>query len=474
MNQSCIIWPDEINDIVNATQSCKSLLHLELSKGNFSITECLQNVTTLKILNVSQCSGINDDKAKELSTVISKNSSLVSLDISHNRLTTFGATQIAKALQSVTTLQTFVLNNCEITDEAAKHIATAISYNPQLTELNISWNKLSGVGTSKIIQCLENCNQLQTIKFAACGVTSKETEAIATMLSDKTNLRELDISWNGLKADGITAIMKAICNISYLQVLKFNNCDITDKAAETIASTLVAYYTLMELTICHNDFSPSGVATVINSLQSTSTIKVLTTSNCLFDNSSDDIATAIGNNCGLVHLEIYHSHFTTHGARLFSRSFTNIHILQHLKLINCNITEEVAGEIATVLAQNKTIEHLDLSHNPLAAGVTEIVRVLLYNQILQVLILQSCSITDESAFDLVTFAKSTSLVEFDILQNQLTDNGSFIVAKGFMDSLTIKVLKIRDWYKIFHEGNYEDDNYVLDSLRGKHVSLHLE
>jgi len=472
MNKSSIIWPGEISSIVNEpTQSCKSLLHLELSNSNFPVTDYLQNVTTLKFLNISRCTGINNDNAKELSTLISKNSNLVSLDISHNE---FGAMQVAKALQSVTTLQTFILSNCEITDKAAKHIATAVSCNPQLTELNISWNKLSGVGTNKIVQSLKNCNQLQILKLSACGITSEETEAIANILSDKNNLKELDISWNGLKADGIIAIMKAISNISSLQVFKIDNCDITDKSAETIANTLTTFYTLMELTICHNDFSPCGVATLINSLQSTSTIKVLKASNCLFDSSSEDIAYAIGNSCGLVHLEMYHSHFTMCGARLLSRSFTNVHILQHLKLINCSITEEVAGEIAAILAHNKTIEHLDLSHNPLAAGVIEIVRILQYNQILQVFTLQSCGITDESAFDLATFAKSTSLVEFDMLQNSLTDRGAFIIAKGFMDSLSLKVLKIRDWYKIFQEGDYEDDNYILDILRGKNVSLHLE
>ena len=77
----------------------------------------------------------------------------------------------------------------------------------------------------------------------------------------------------------------------------------------------------------------------------------------------------------------------------------------------------------------------------------------------------------ESAFDLASFARSTSLVEFDILQNQLTDNGAFIVAKGFMDSLTLKVLKMKSWETVFREGLYEDEDYILNSLRQKDVSL---
>ena len=77
---------------------------------------------------------------------------------------------------------------------------------------------------------------------------------------------------------------------------------------------------------------------------------------------------------------------------MFSKGFMNVHTLRQLKLINCNITEEVVGEIITILANNKTIEHLDLSHNPLAVGVTEIVHVIRSHKILllQVLILQSC------------------------------------------------------------------------------------
>ena len=444
---------------------------LELSNSNLQVADLLNNSSTLEILKISKCSAVKDESSDELSVGISNNRRLVSLDASQNNLTAIGAINIAKALQSITTLQTLLVNNCSITDEVSEHIAAALTCNPLLTELDISWNKLTGHGTVKIIQSLSNHHFLSILKIASCGITANETEAMATFLHNRVNLIEIDISSNELNANGATDVLKAISTINYLQQLKIDNCGITDKAADSMAATLKQYKALTRLAICGNNFTVSHMQTIVSSLKALLTLKELRLSNCNLDDASGEIANVIGSNHGLLYLEMYRSHFSIQGASLFLKSFTNVCTLQHLKLINCSITEEVAGEIAAILAHNKTIEHLDLSHNPLAAGITKIIQTIQSHKILQVLILQSCEITDQSAFDLATFAKSTSVVEFDMLRNELTANGAFIIAKGFMDSLTLKVLKMQSWGAVFREGLYEDEDYILNSLKQKDVSL---
>ena len=270
-------------------------------------------------------------------------------------------------------------------------------------------------------------------------------------------------------------VFSALSNITALQVFKADNCAITDAAADVTATALTKLYTLTELSIHENYFSASCMKKIIKKLKTILTLKVITLSNCLFDDASGETADAIGSNCGLIHLEIYSSKFTKRGASLFSRNFVNIHILQHLKLVKCNITEEVAGEIAVILAHNKIIEHLDLSHNPLGAGVKEIVNVLQYNQMLQVLKLHSCGINDELAHDLASFAKVTPLKELDMLQNQLSAYGAVVIAEGFKDSSTLKLLKLKDWRSVYYEEKYADEeNYLLNIFRYKKVLIIFE
>jgi len=459
-------WLD-VKDFYNNAPDI-NFLCLELSNSNFEAASLLHNVSTLETLNISQSSTTKDENSDELSVEISNNKRLASLDVSQNNLTAIGAIKIAKALQSITTLQTFLANNCNLTDETSEDIAAALTCNPLLTELDISWNKLTGGGTVKIIQSLSNHHFLGILKIANCGITANETEALAKFLYKRINLIEIDISSNELNAEGAIDVLKAISTISYLQQLKIDNCGITDEAADSMAATLAQYKALKGLAICGNNFTVSHMQTIVRSLKALLTLKELRLSNCNLDDTSGEIVNIIGSNHGLLHFEMYHSYFSIHGTSLISESFANVHTLQYLKLINCRV---VAGEIAAILAHNKTIKYLDLSHNCLSADVSKIVQVLQYNQILQVLILQSCEITDGSAFDLATFARSASLLEFDMLHNQLTADGAFIIAKGFMDSLTLKVLKMKSWETVFREGLYEDEDYILNSLRQKDVSL---
>ena len=447
------------------------LLHLELSGTNFPISSILKCTSTLRTVDISRCSYVNDEEAKRLSDGISSNTSLKKLNISYNDLTTSGVFQIMRAVQNFRTLQSFSVNNCKIRDNASRFIAAAINLNQQLVELNISWNALTGIGAISIIQSLTNVRHLQVLKAKGCGLTEREAEELANMLSGKASLKELDLSWNELKAEGISVIMKVLCTIVSLKVLKIDNCNITDKAANVLAINLAKHFALTELDISHNDFTPAGVAIVVKSLKVLSNLTVLKISNCLLDEgSSNEIAGAISNNCSLSHFELYHSHFTTTGATLFCQKISNrIHILQTLKLVNCSITDKESHEIAAILTSNETIEHLDLSHNPLGEGVADIIQILQTNKVIEELILQSCAITDKVAFDIASIARSTTLREFNILHNQLTDNGAFIIAKGFMDSTTLKILKIKDWSEYFpHE------NYVLATLQRNNVSLNLE
>ena len=448
----------------------KNFLCLELSNSSFKVVNILQNINTLEILNISNCPNVNDENSVELSATISNNLKLSCLDFSHNNVTAYGAIQIAGAIKCITTLQTINLNNCKITDEATNEISAALICNPLVRELNISWNNLTGSGTAKILQSLKKSHFLQILNIASCGITASETEAIATVLCNKYNLIQIDISSNQLNAHGAMHVLNALSNITSLQIFKADNCAITDAATDVTATALTKLYTLTELTIHENDFSASCMKTIVKTLKVISTLKVIKLNNCLFDYMSGEIADAIGSNCGLNHLEIYSSSFTTRGASLFSKCFINIHILQHLKLINCGITEMVAGEIAAILEHNKFIEHLDLSHNPVRTGVTEILGVLNYNQVLKVFKLHSCGIKDESAHDLAIFAQVTSLIEFDILQNQLTANGALTIAQGFTYSSTLKLLKIKNWDSIYRvRENADDANYVLNTLRYKNV-----
>ena len=104
------------------------------------IMQVLAKFINLKVLEIGN--HITDLAADDIATVLSHNTQLQEFGVGKNNLRSAGAIKIAKALQNISTLTTLYINDNQITDEAAlaDDIATAVSCNKKLQELDISNN----------------------------------------------------------------------------------------------------------------------------------------------------------------------------------------------------------------------------------------------------------------------------------------------------------------------------------------------
>lgn len=474
-----------LKEIGNSTMT--RMKCLELCNNQVDVHKLLENTTILQILNISNCymNNIDDNVMKKLSRIILQNQHLTKLNVSHNRLTVMASIQLAKALQSIETLQTLIMNDCEITDDAAEDIATVISHNLFLKELNISWNKLTGIGTTKIFNSLKDIRYLQILKVASCGITRDFHETL-TASSFMSHLQELDASHNEIIADGITIL--SYLSFNSMQTLKIVNCNITDKDVDTLTSILSNTYALTHLEIHRNKFSAKGISKLLTSLGILSGIRTLKLSDCsLEDATSCKLASVIKKNVRLTHLELHRGYFMDsvdglthlglHRGYFMDRIdvfFASLEssILQVLILVDCNITTRITDKLVPVIRSNCTIVHLDLSYNSLTEDVVPIINALIGNKTIEILILNSCQITDQACKDLASLARTTALIEFDVLYNELTDYGALCVAKSFTDTTSLKILRIRSWNTIsLHE--YLDDiqDNTASVLRNKGVLI---
>ena len=446
----------EIGNSIVTRMSC-----LELCNNKLDVHELLENTTTLQILDISRCYWkIDNNVAKKLSRRILQNHHLIKLNVSHNILMIMASIRLAKALQSIETLQTLIMNNCGITDDAAEDIATVISHNLFLKELNVSYNKLTRVGTTKIFNSLKDIRYLRILKVASCGITKRDFHEKFTASSFTFHLQELDVSDNKIIADG-TTILSYLCSFNSMQTLRIVNCNITDKDVDILTSILSNTYALTHLEVHRNKFSAEGISKLLTSLGMLSGIRTLKLSDCLLKGTTScKLASAIKSNSRLTHLELLHGYFMD-SDDVFFASLESIKILQVLILIDCNITTRITDKVAAVISSNCTIVHLDLSYNPLEEGVVPIVNALIGNKTIEILILNNCKITDEACTDLASLATNTMLVEFSVLDNELTDHGALRVAKSFIDTTSLKILRIRSWNSLY---DYLED--INDNTEG--------
>ncbi|XP_072893245.1 NACHT, LRR and PYD domains-containing protein 3-like isoform X1 [Hemitrygon akajei] len=88
--------------------------------------------------------GLTDSGAEELASALSTNPSLMDLDLSDNKLGDSGVKLVSAALRNPECkIQTLELDNVGLTDSGAEDLVSALSTNPSLTVLNLGSNSLT-------------------------------------------------------------------------------------------------------------------------------------------------------------------------------------------------------------------------------------------------------------------------------------------------------------------------------------------
>ncbi|XP_026053127.1 ribonuclease inhibitor-like [Carassius auratus] len=110
-------------------------------------------------------------------------------------------------------------NNC-ITEGGCHVLAAALNSNPSnLTELDLSENKLGNPGMKIILTLFENVQcSLEKLKLICISITDEGCAALASVFN--SNLRELDLSRNQIGDSGVTEISSLLRNSQTLQILR--------------------------------------------------------------------------------------------------------------------------------------------------------------------------------------------------------------------------------------------------------------
>ncbi|KAJ8001508.1 hypothetical protein DPEC_G00170210 [Dallia pectoralis] len=102
--------------------------------------------------------------------------------------------------------------------------------------------------------------KLKTLRLGRFSFSNEACGILASVLQSASHLRELDLRYCGLADDTweiCTALKQTDCK---LQTVRLNNCDLTERCCEALASALISNSChLKELDLSHNDLQDSGV-----------------------------------------------------------------------------------------------------------------------------------------------------------------------------------------------------------------------
>jgi len=141
----------------------------------------------------------------------SERCTLKTLHLYENRLTEEHAAELAMALRENRSIETVILNECEIDCAAAMALATGLEGNETLKTMNLWDNNIEDEGGKALAEALlKNGSALETLNLWGNKIGDEGAKAFADMLRENNSLRDLIFVYNRIGDDGGDELVDAL------------------------------------------------------------------------------------------------------------------------------------------------------------------------------------------------------------------------------------------------------------------------
>nr|XP_021326705.1 uncharacterized protein LOC568664 isoform X10 [Danio rerio] len=390
---------------------------------------------TLNTLILSDCS-ITEEGYKALASALTSNPSyLIELDLRGNDPGQSGVKELTDLLlDERCSLKIIRFLKSPAAQESCDFLTEVLDVNPLLlTELDLSEDKLGDLDGEKISAFLmDPHSKVEKIKLNNCKLLEKSSSVLATVLSSKTILKELNLNNSRLLDSGVREICEGLKNpVCELKILKLSDCSISEEGYKALASALRSNPShLIELDLRGNDPGQSGVKELTELLQDPHcTLKTLRFLSPAADEGCQFVTGIVGKNPLLLkELNLSDRELGDTRVNQLSALLQDKHCkLNTLILSKCGVTVESCSALATVLRSETSLKELDMSNNNLQeSGVKKLQSGLKNtNCTLEKLSLSDCSISEEGYKALASALRSnpSHLIELDLRGNDPGQSG---------------------------------------------------
>jgi Leucine-rich repeat (LRR) protein len=355
---------DRICQLAEALRYNTTVVSLDVSHNQIGMlgAQLLAQITTLTSLNLHGNKICYKKKTNKATLALSQNTTLLSLDI--------GATSINDetllALAKHPRLTSLAASHCSLSIESA----TALAANLQLISLNVFSNQFKDEGAQKI--AISPALQYLNIYKNDIGLPG------ALALAQSTLIQRLEIGGNHIEDEGARALLEN----RVLVFLDLTKNGLSPVCLETFS--LVASLTrLRELNLRRNRIGDRGVESVASFLSHNSTLTNLKLYECGIGMvGAQCLAKVLHDNTTLTELDLGNNDITNEGGDAFLEMFPSNKTLVSLSLIkkqfiphpytSLQVSNDVHSQVQSCLNENKS--NREFASKTVASSACELLR----------------------------------------------------------------------------------------------------
>ena len=344
-------------------------------QDNLVNDECMHNIKNLisakQIIYLNLASNqISTEGLKIIQHEVTSSSSLRYLNFGVcegsfrvNNFSGDGGIVLARILLNNKSIETLILQENLLGEDAGDKIGAALIQNDTLKKLVLSDNKIRNKGARSI---LENGNSLVSLDLSDNDISPEICFDLKNLIIHSKYLRE--IIWNGnyVGLKGINFIVDALKHKSKLKSLSLRNTSIGKLGVKTLAEGLKNNEFLQILDLGSNSIVYDSFKHLCDSMN-TNKIKILRCKNNLLGDESmkyfSEIILNKGNNSNLVSFDFSSCKIYDQGLIYLLNSLASNSKINWINLRDNYFSHEIDFVILNFLEKNTTITHIDLTKN---------------------------------------------------------------------------------------------------------------
>ena len=404
------------------------------SDGTKSLTAALKHCHDLHTLSISH-NNIADNGAESLSSALRYWGSLHTLYIDYNNIGDHGATILARELRNCcSNLHTLGLSGNNIGNDGAWSLFTCLCHCINLHTLDVSSNHIGKDGAIALTEVLKCCIHLHSLDFSYNNIQDCGVKAFAEYVG-KYQLHTLRIARNHIGNDGAKCLSSFLRQCKNLRVLDVGYNDISE---DGISALLDVSKQLNDLSIAYNNIGKDGAVVLADVLKESNDLRALNVSyNDIYDCGAEALAKHMICHCShLYTLEISGNHISSVGAISLFGALSHSNDLHTLELSHNKIDVDGMRALCDVTRHCSNLNTLRMGCNNFGRdGAESLADVLTHCSNLQTLDIQYNSIYEDGAKALAVALKCCSFLHtLKIDGNGIGKEGMKALAEGLQNN----------------------------------------